>query len=266
MRLTFELGGWVLAIGAFAVASVARYRTTSLADAVARICHELRGPLTAARLGLNLAGRTGALEDVRLKAIELELSRATLVLEDLARVEPGATAAAWLEAAGAEEQVDVAALLADAVEASRGAAAAHGAELTLLKSDARPVLRGRRLRLAQAVCNLIANASEHGGGLVSVGCRVDSTSVYIEVVDDGAGLPAPVAELTRRRAGPWPVTRRWRSQSTLHRPGSRRGHGLAVASAIAAAHGGRLAAAPSECGARLVLELPLARARTLSAG
>ena len=39
----------------------------------------------------------------------------------------------------------------------------------------------------------------------------------------------------------------------------RRGHGLAIAEAIAADHGGRLFAAPSQTGARLVLELPKAR-------
>ncbi len=37
-----------------------------------------------------------------------------------------------------------------------------------------------------------------------------------------------------------------------------RGRGLAIASAVAESHGGRLAAAPSERGARLVLELPYA--------
>jgi K+-sensing histidine kinase KdpD len=35
------------------------------------------------------------------------------------------------------------------------------------------------------------------------------------------------------------------------------GHGLPVAASVAAAHGGRLLSAPSERGARLVLELPL---------
>jgi signal transduction histidine kinase len=46
----------------------------------------------------------------------------------------------------------------------------------------------------------------------------------------------------------------------------KRGRGLAIAAAIARHHGGRLAAAPSECGARLVLELPAAPDHESAAG
>jgi two-component system sensor histidine kinase QseC len=100
---------------------------------------------------------------------------------------------------------------------------------------------GDRLRLAQATGNLIANAIEHGGGTVLVhGCCAQPGRARIEVIDTGPGLPAPVAELTRRR----------------HRGHGVRGRGLAIAAAVAASHGGRLAAAPSRRGARLVLELP----------
>jgi signal transduction histidine kinase len=54
-------------------------------EAVARACHELRGPLTAARLGLELGTRGDSLSAAQLRAIELELGRATLALDDLAR-------------------------------------------------------------------------------------------------------------------------------------------------------------------------------------
>ena len=86
------------------------------------------------------------------------------------------------------------------------------------------------LRIAQACANLVGNAAEHGGGVVRVRVRAAGDVVRIEVADDGAGLPASVAALTasaRARRG-------------------RRGHGLAIAAAIAEHHGGRLAAAPSE--------------------
>jgi signal transduction histidine kinase len=101
---------------------------------------------------------------------------------------------------------------------------------------------GERLRLAQATGNLIANAIEHGGGEISVrgSLAPEHHRVRIEVVDAGPGLPAPVADLARRPRG----------------GRGARGRGLAIAATIARDHGGRLAAAPSEHGARLVLELP----------
>jgi signal transduction histidine kinase len=99
---------------------------------------------------------------------------------------------------------------------------------------------GDRLRLAQATGNLISNAIEHGGGVVEVRGRGGPDRVRVEVIDAGSGLPAPVPDLARRP----------------HRGRGRRGRGLAIATAIAASHAGRLSAAPSERGARLVLELP----------
>jgi signal transduction histidine kinase len=100
---------------------------------------------------------------------------------------------------------------------------------------------GDRLRLAQAVGNLIANAIEHGGEVVEVRGRGTNDTVRVEVVDRGPGLRAPVSELAARA-----------------RPRGPRGRGLAIASAIVRNHGGRLAAAPSDRGARLVITLPAA--------
>ena len=101
---------------------------------------------------------------------------------------------------------------------------------------------GDRLRLAQALGNLIANAIEHGGSVVRVTAATRGRTVRIEVSDDGPGLPAPVVALARR-------PRRGRGA---------RGRGLAIALAIARRHGGTIAAAPTRAGARVVLELPAA--------
>ena len=242
MSRTLELGGWVLAVGAIAAAVLVRHRMTALVDAVARTCHELRWPLTAARLGLVLALRGEDPADARLRALELDLSRATLAVEDLAHV----STARRLQTAGTQDEVDVTLLLAEAVHAWRGLAVAHGAELRLTDSRGPAVVVGERLRLAQAIGNLVANAVEHGGGVVELGCHADAAAIRIEVADSGAGLPAPLMELVRSRR---------------HRAGSRRGHGLAIASAIAAAHGGQLMAGAGAPGARLVLELPTASSR-----
>jgi signal transduction histidine kinase len=228
------VGGWLIAGLALVVAAITRHSLSSRMEAVARACHELRGPLTAARLGLQLSARTGQLSPARLRAIDLELARAALALDDLGG--PSGSAATLRSL----EPVDVEELIADSVEAWSVAAAERGVDLRSQWSGARRPVSGDRLRLAQAVGNLIANAIEHGDGPVTVTGSCDQLRIRVEVIDAGPGLAAPVAELARRaRDG----------------RGSR-GRGLAIASTIAAAHGGRLAAAPAERGARLVLELP----------
>ncbi|HEY1521367.1 MAG TPA: HAMP domain-containing sensor histidine kinase [Solirubrobacteraceae bacterium] len=231
-----EVGGWLAASGA-ACAAAGVWRSFSCRmETVARACHELRGPLTAARLGLELGSSTGELSPARLRAIDLEIGRAALALDDLETVRSRRLALARR----AMEAVDVRQLVSDSVEAWRASAVAQGVELRSSWSGDQAIVWGDRLRFAQATGNLISNAIEHGGGIVEVrGCG-DGLHVRIEVSDRGPGLPAPVSELTRR----------------AQRGRGRRGRGLAIAVAVAAGHGGRLSAAPSERGARLVLELP----------
>lgn len=225
------LMGWAAAAMGAGSAVVAWRRLARRMELTARATHELRGPLTAARLGLELGARTGELTPARLRALDVELERAALVLDELT----GGGGAAR------RDLVDVERVLADSVEAWWGSAAAHGVALELEWSGEKAYVRGDRLRLARASGNLIANAIEHGGGAVAVRGRVDHGSIRIEVIDDGPGLPAAVAALARRpRAGR-----------------GHRGRGLAIAAGVAEAHGGRLAAAPSDRGARLLLELPL---------
>jgi len=219
---------------------------------VARASHELRGPLTAVQLGLHaLSG-----EPARVAAIDLELRRAGRVLEDLAAARAGERGRSGVEL------VDLAGLALAHEPTWRALAAAHGAELALeapvvvlpyavAGGDARAptTVHADPLRVAQACANLVGNAAEHGGGTVRVRVRAVGDIVRIEVVDDGPGLPASVSALT--------------AAARLRR--GRRGHGLAIAAAIAEHHGGRVSAAPSSEGARVMLEMPAANRRPVVA-
>jgi signal transduction histidine kinase len=245
--LVAGVAGWVVAAAVVGWAVLRARTDTARMEAVARATHELRGPITAARLGLQLLLRTAEAPAAALTAIELELSQAGLALEDLSRASAGGPVAGASRAespeSGGREIVDVAALLADCVEAARPSAAARGVvDLRWAWIGPAGVVSANRVRLAQAIGNLIANAIEHGEGEIEARGRTEAGTVRIEVLDRGRGLPAPVAELARR-------ARRGRGA---------RGRGLAIATAIATDHGGRLAAAPSDRGARLVLELPAA--------
>ncbi|MGN6188878.1 MAG: sensor histidine kinase [Conexibacter sp.] len=234
MSVPLAIGGWLAALGVAAAWRIVLARRMEL---VARACHELRGPLTAARLALRLATHATPAAAPRgpLAAVDLELGRAGLALADLAAAQRGA------RAGDRTETFPLAPLLADAAAAWRPAAWAKGGRLRLEPPPDVVVVRGDRLRLAQACGNLLANAIEHGGGEVLLRARASRHTVRIEVLDDGPGLPAPVLELVRRPRGGRGL----------------RGRGLAIAEEVAARCGGRLAAAPSERGARLVLELPI---------
>jgi DNA-binding response OmpR family regulator/signal transduction histidine kinase len=228
------LVAWLLAAVAIAVAAASRLELRRRRELVARACHELRGPLTAAHLALHAGVRHGEAPPGRLAAIDLELKRAGVALDDLAAARRGR------RAPDRDEPVDVGDLLAYQAATWRIVAGVFGCRLELVEPGRGAIVRGDRLRLAQAVGNLVANALEHGTGRVELLARSLGDRVRIEVADEGPGLPAPVGDLTRRpRAGR-----------------GRRGRGLAIAADIADRHGGRLVAAPSSRGARVALELP----------
>jgi DNA-binding response OmpR family regulator len=234
------LGSWLLAAVALALGAFWRVQLRRRRELVARACHELRGPLTAAHLALHGGVRNGDAPPARLAAVDRELDRAAVALEDLAAARNGR------RAPDRDEPVDVGDLLAYQALTWRMVAGVFGCRLELVDPGAGAMVRGDRVRLTQAVGNLVANAFEHGDGRVLLQAREQGDRVRIEVADDGPGLPAPVGQLTRRpRAGR-----------------GRRGRGLAIAADIADRHGGRLVAAPTARGARVALELPAWRERT----
>ena len=234
MTAALAVAGWAAALAALGVAAGLRASTARRLALVAQAAHELRGPLGAALLGLH-----GVVSDAagrrRIAAVELELRRAGLALADLDAAPRGRRAPDRAEA------VDVGALLTDAVDAWRPLACAFATELIVDDRAAHVLVRADRLRLTQAVGNLVLNALEHGAGPVRIRVHPAGGRVRIEVRDHGPGLPAPIAALTG---------------DGLH--AARRGHGLAIAARAVRRHGGRLLTAPVSSGACVALELPRA--------
>ncbi|HEY0343257.1 MAG TPA: HAMP domain-containing sensor histidine kinase [Solirubrobacteraceae bacterium] len=229
---------WVLAATGFAAVIACCLELRRRRELVARACHELRGPLTAVRLSLATMERRGEAPPERLASLELELRRAGLALDDFAAARSGR------RTLDRDEPVEIAELLEEQLASWQVVAGAFQSTLALGSALPSAFVRGDRLRLAQAISNLVANALEHAPGRVELTARtVGARHVRIEVVDEGPGLPSPVAALTRRaRAGR-----------------GRRGRGLAIAAEIADRHGGRIIAAPAPRGARIGMELPVVR-------
>lgn len=111
-----------------------------------------------------------------------------------------------------------------------------------------PVFRGDRIKLRQAVRNLVANAlqMQPHGGWARVSAKVEGSDLVLRVVDGGPGIPR---EIARRIAEPFYTTR---AEGT--------GLGLALVHTIAELHGGRFEVNPTTApagGADVAIKIPL---------
>jgi two-component system OmpR family sensor kinase len=85
-----------------------------------------------------------------------------------------------------------------------------------------------RLRIEQALGNLLDNALRHGAGTITISARADGESVVFELRDAGVGFPERFAERAFERF----------SHTEESRTTSGAGLGLAIVAAVAEAHGG----------------------------
>ena len=103
--------------------------------------------------------------------------------------------------------------------------------------------------LTRAIGNLIDNAWKYGGGDISLSAARQADEIWIEVRDQGAGIPDGEAERLKR-----PFTRLDSARSNA----SGTGLGLAIVDRIARLHDGRLELLPNPGGgllARLVIAI-----------
>src|SRR5436190_1803157 len=134
--------GWGLAFAALGAGMLADRELARRMELVARAAHELRGPLTAARLGLHLVARGRGAPADRLAAIDLELRRAGLALDDLHAARAGRRARDRFET------VAVAEVLRDAVALWTPLARTRGRELSVDLGVNGATVRGGRLAAA----------------------------------------------------------------------------------------------------------------------
>jgi len=208
-------------------------------DFVADAGHELRTPLALLRTELELALRQGQSEEELREALRVsveEVDRLAQLADDLlliARYDRGRLPLRV-------ESVDARSLLDSVVtrfqwradEATRPLASEAPSGLTV---------RGDRLRLEQALGNLVDNALRHGRGRVTLRAADGNGSVELAVEDQGDGFADGFAERAFERF------------SRAHHEGGGAGLGLAIVRVIAEAHGG---SADVSGGSRVRLMLP----------
>ena len=208
---------------------------------VADASHELRTPLALLKTELALALKPGRSELELLAALDSaaeQTDRLSRIADDLlllARAEQG-------ELRLKTEQVDVMDVLEDVAGRFRSTR-----EISVAPGDPL-VLTADRLRLEQALTNLVDNALRHGGGAITVSAVRENGTAELHVLDEGPGfgsefLPQAFERFTRADGG---------------REGEGSGLGLAIVATIARAHRGsaRAVNAPGG-GADVWISLPL---------
>jgi two-component system OmpR family sensor kinase len=239
-----SLGGYLLAGAALRPIEEGLARERRL---VADASHELRTPLASLKTELELAlrhERTAEQLEAAIRSAAVEAERLGRIADDLlllARSEHGGLPLRRERIAAVE--------LLDSVVA-RFAVRAEAVDRQLsVETDGGQTIVGDRLRLEQAVGNLVENALEHGTGPVRLAASGNGTVVELHVVDGGNGFPGSFVARAFDRF----------SRADDSRTGEGSGLGLAIVDAVARAHGGSAHAANrSEGGADVWIALPRA--------
>jgi two-component system OmpR family sensor kinase len=206
--------------------------------------HELRTPLATLRAELELAlrrRRSKAELEASVASAAEEAERLSQLAEDLlvlARSDDGSLPVR-------RERLPVAKLLADVRERYARRAAEAGRSIAVEAPDELQ-LDADRLRVEQAVGNLVENALRHGAGRILLAAHQREDRVELHVHDQGPGFPLGFVEHAFERFT--------RADPARHGQGA--GLGLAIVDVIARAHGGSAHAANRPDGADAWVEFP----------
>ncbi len=202
------------------------------------ISHELRSPLTRARLNAELSAQTP-----ERSALLRDLALMSELITDLLEGERLAAGAAALT----REATDLNTLVREVMGTQFA-----GQPVRLDLADPLPELPLDRPRVRMLVRNLVDNACRHGAGAaepVSVSTRVEGDAVRLLVRDHGPGVPEHQIE---RLAEPFyrPDTARTRSAGGV-------GLGLYLCRLVAQSHGGTLTLRNASPGLEAEVRWPL---------
>jgi len=226
-------------------------RLRSLIDGQTRllhdVSHELRSPLARLQAAIGLAHQQPDKIGASLERIERESVRMDKLVGELltlSRLEAGALNAA-------QEEIDMAELLAQIADDARYEAASQGSTVAL-HGEAEAMVIGQADLLARAIENVVRNAIKHGGEGKAVQLELEplpeSRQLRIRVLDEGPGVAAEDLDDIFQ-----PFFRGSSAGAGGH------GLGLAIAKHVVEAHGGSIKAANRTLGGLAVeIVLPLA--------
>jgi signal transduction histidine kinase len=209
------------------------------------ISHELRSPITRARLHAELLPEQGEAAAQR-QALLGDLQEMANLVSDLLESERLSGNHAVLH----REQVDLPALAREVLQ-ELTARHARAVDIVLHAEGDLAAVHADRARLRLLLRNLLDNALRHGGGAPQppeLRLARSASAVLIEVRDHGPGVPdAQLAQLAQAF---------YRPDSARTRAAGGVGLGLYLCRLVAQAHGGRLVLSNARPGLRVQAELP----------
>jgi len=217
-------------------------RITAMATMTAGIAHEVRNPLNAAKLQLELLGRRlrKRSDDERLvepcELAQHEIERLTVLLNDfLAFARPPELV---------PEDRDLVQIVGQVVELERVAANKRGATLAFSHTVPQLIAHVDGSKIHQLVLNLVRNAIDavSEGGNIAVTLDGDDRTLRIGVRDDGPGIPV---EIQSRIYEPFFSTK---SGGT--------GLGMSIVHSLTALHGGSIDLESSPKGTYFEIQIP----------
>ena len=220
-----------------------RESVAAVGEFASELAHEIRNPLTAIRVDLEVVQERMTGDAGSREALDAAMAQ-------VQRLDRSVTGALQLARSGQITRVplDVREPLLAAVRAARPAFDQVGATLVVHTPELPLTVQGDEGALQQMLLNLLLNAAQamSTGQEAEVDAKLDADKVGIRIRDGGRGMPSDVLERSRE---PFFTTR----------PGGT-GLGLGIAERIAKAHGGELVILSAEgVGTTVEVRLPAER-------
>jgi signal transduction histidine kinase len=194
------------------------------------VAHDLRTPMTrlrgTAEMALQSSRTAEEYRDALVECVE-EADRVRSLLDALMDLAEAETGAMRLQ----RDVIALPVLVQDAIDLYSELAEEKGLRLTLEAAADVPTITGDRIRIRQAIANLIDNAVKYtpSGGRVTVEIRGGEDGAEVRVIDTGPGIPPEDTDRIWERL--------YRGDASRSQRGL--GIGLSLVRAIVAAHGGR---------------------------
>jgi PAS domain S-box-containing protein len=223
---------------------------------LAMLAHELRNPLAPIRNAVQIMQLLGPVDPNLQRAqemIERQVKHLARLVDDLLDVSRITSGKIKLR----KESVELAAVLARAVETSRPLIDARRHELTITLPPESLRLEADTTRLAQVVSNLLNNAAKYTeeGGRIGLTVQREGAVAVLRVKDNGMGIPADLL--------PQVFDLFTQGDRSLARSEGGLGIGLTLVESLVEMHGGSIEASSEgpDKGSEFVVRLPLREVR-----